>query len=89
MEKWCDVCSTKTKDWRYIKDSSYVICDKCSEDLEVALITLIESRKEKEEELMYLYEENDRLYTAYQRAEEKKKRYAYENQELRNKCGYW
>lgn len=74
MQKWCDVCGTKTNDWKYIKDSSYVICGRCSEDLEAALITLIERLREKEEELMDLYEENDRLYNAYQRVEEKKKK---------------
>lgn len=55
MEKWCDVCSTKTKDWRHIKDSSYVICGKCSKDLEAALIALIERLIEKEEELIDLF----------------------------------
>ena len=66
MEKWCNACGTKTNNWRYIKDSSYVVCDGCSEDLEAALITLIEKLKEKEEELINLYEELDYLKRLYE-----------------------
>ena len=51
--KRCDVCQLPIKpdSWRYLKDSYYIICDNCYEDLEESIINLIHYIRELEEEL--------------------------------------
>jgi len=69
MNKRCDVCQLliKNKNWRYLKDSNYVICDNCYENLEESIINLIEYINELEWE-------RDNYYEAYQKVKTKNTR---------------